>query len=129
MGGQIAALALPEGVLRAHREAGKLRVLATSGPQRSRYMPDVPTFVEQGYPKLVVLEWFAIFMNGRVPATLVQAASQAIRTAISQPELIAAFAASGMVATSSTPAELAARITTEQRIWEPIIRAAGIRAE
>ena len=45
------------------------------------------------------------------------------------PELIKAFADSGMLAASSTPAALAARIAAEQRYWEPIIRASGIRAE
>ena len=48
-GGQIAALVLPEAILRPHRTSGKLRVLATSGPRRSSVMPDVPNFVEQGY--------------------------------------------------------------------------------
>jgi len=34
-----------------------------------------------------------------------------------------------MVAASSTPAALAARIAAEQRYWEPVIRIANIRAE
>lgn len=129
LGGQIAALVLPEAVLGQHRAAGKLRVLATSGAQRSRYMPDVPNLVEQGYRELVVSEWFAFFMAARVPATMIDATSQAIRLAIARPELAGAFAELGMVAASSTPAELAARIAAERRYWEPIIRATGIRAE
>ena len=129
LGGQIAALVLPEGLLRQHRAAGRLRVLATSGAQRSAYLPDVPSLVEQGYRELVVREWFAFFMHGRVPAAMVDATSQALRLAIARPELAAAFAESGMVAASSTPAALAARIAAEQRVWEPVIRAAGIRAE
>ena len=47
LGGQIAALVLPEAVLAPHRAAGRLRVLATSGAQRSRFMSDVPSFVER----------------------------------------------------------------------------------
>ena len=49
LGGQIAALALPEGLLRQHHAAGRVRVLATSGPARSAYLPEVPSFVEQGH--------------------------------------------------------------------------------
>jgi tripartite-type tricarboxylate transporter receptor subunit TctC len=129
LGGQIAALVLPEGLLRQHRASGRLRVLATSGAQRSAYMPDVATLVEQGYRDLVVREWFAFFMAGRVPAAMVDGASQALRLAIALPELITAFAESGMVAASSTSAALAARIAAEQRYWAPVIRASGVRAE
>lgn len=129
LGGQIAALVLPEGVLRPHRVAGKLRVLATSGARRSAYLSDVPTLVEQGFPTLAAQEWFALFMNGRVPAAIVEATSAAIRSAVAQPQLVAALADQGMVAVSSTPQELAVRIAAEQRVWAPVVRATGIRAD
>lgn len=129
MGGQIAALVLPEGLLRQHQTAGKLRVLATSGAQRTAYLPDVPTLVEQGWPHLVVREWFAFFMSGQVGPALVEGTSRALGIAIAQPPLVAAFSESGMVAASSTPAALASRIAAEQRYWEPVIRIANIRAE
>ena len=129
LGGQIAVLVLPEGLLRQHRASGRLRVLATSGAGRSTYLPDVASLVEQGFPDLVVREWFAFFMSGRVAPAVVESASQALRVALAQPALAAAFAESGMVAASSTPAALASRIGAEQRYWEPVIRTANIRAE
>ena len=129
LGGQIAALVLPEGLFRQHKASGRLRVLATSGATRSSYFPDVASLVEQGFRDLVVREWFAFFMPARVPAAALESSSQALRTALARPELVAAFADSGMVAASSTPAALAARIAAEQRYWEPIIRTAGIKAE
>ena len=129
LGGQIAALVLPEGLFRQHKASGRLRVLATSGATRSSYFPDVASLVEQGFGDLVVREWFAFFMPARVPAATLENTSQAFRAALARPELIKAFADSGMVAASSTPAALAARIAAEQRYWEPIVRASGIRAE
>lgn len=129
LGGQIAALVLPEGLFRQHKATGRLRVLATSGATRSSYFPDVASLVEQGFRDLVVREWFAFFMPARVPAATLENTSQALRAALARPELIKAFADSGMVAASSTPAALAARIAAEQRYWEPIVRASGIRAE
>jgi len=129
MGGQIAALVLPEGLLRQHIASGRLRVLATSGAARTAPLPEVPSLVEAGYPGLVVREWFAFFMPGRASAATVEAASAGLRRALAQPELVSAFAELGMVAVSSTPAALSARIATEQRTWATIVRATGVRAE
>ncbi len=129
LGGQVAALVLPEGLLRQHQASGKLRVLATSGAQRTAFLPAVPTLVEQGWRRLIVREWFAFFMSTRVSAATVAATAQSLRMAIERPEVAAAFAESGMVAVASTPAALVARIATEQGNWEPIIRAANVRVE
>lgn len=129
LGGQIAALVLPEGLFRQHKATGKLRVLATSGVQRSTYFPDVATFVEQRYRSLVVREWFAFFMPARVPQITLQAVSQSLQQAIARPELIAAFADSGMLAVASTPQVLARRIAQEQRYWQPLIAATGVKVE
>ena len=129
LGGQIAALVLPEGLFGAHRTAGRLRVLATSGAQRTASMPDVPTLVEQGHADLVVREWFAFFMAGRVSPESVEAWSKALRAVLAQPELVAQFLESGMVAASSSPATLAARIAAEQRYWAPVLRGLGVRIE
>ncbi len=124
LGGQIAVLVLPEGLLRQHHAAGRLRVLATSGTGRSMSLPAVPSLADQGYAGLVVR-----FMPGRTAPGAVEAASQTLRDALAQPALVQAFAESGMVAASSTPAALAGRIATEQRYWEAVLRDTGIRAE
>jgi tripartite-type tricarboxylate transporter receptor subunit TctC len=129
LGGRIAGLVLPEGLLRQQRTSGRLRVLATSSAQRSSYLPDVATLAEQGYPDLVVREWFGFFLSGQVNTAAVGGVSQALQTAIARSELVRAFADSGMVAASSTPLAMAARVASEQRYWEPVIRAAGIRGE
>ncbi len=129
LGGRIAALVLPEGLFRQHQLAGRLRVLATSGTRRTTMLPQVPTLVEQGHPELVVREWFGFFMPGRTARATVDAASGALGLALADPGLSAAFAESGMVATSSTAAAMAARIGAEQRVWEPILRTLGVRAE
>lgn len=129
LGGQIAALALPEGLLRQYHVAGRLRVLATSGPARSAYLPDVPSFVEQGHPELVVKEWFAFFASGRVPPATVEATSALLREAIARPELSAAFSQAGMTPASSLPSALSARIIREQQSWQPVLRANDIHAD
>lgn len=129
LGGRLAALALPDGLLRQHHASGRIRVLATSGRTRSADLPDVPTFVELQHPALVVTEWFAFFAPSTTTAGRIDAASAALREAIARPAVALAFGQAGMAPLSSTPSQLAARITAEQRHWAPVLRANGIRAD
>jgi tripartite-type tricarboxylate transporter receptor subunit TctC len=129
LGGRIAMLVLPEGLLRAQQAAGKLRVLATSGAQRSIFMPTVPTFVEQGFSSLVIREWFAFFMPPGTQAEVLERASASVRMASTGSALAGALGEFGMVPAVGTPGELAGRIAVEQRYWESALRTTGIRAE
>lgn len=129
MGGRIASLVLPEGLLRPHQAAGKLRVLATSGSARSAFMPDVPTFVEQGHPTLAIREWFGFFMPGSTAAAIVESASQSVKAAAENKAVSGALADMGMLASSSTPSAMSERIATEQRYWRDAINTTGIRVE
>jgi tripartite-type tricarboxylate transporter receptor subunit TctC len=129
LGGQIAALVLPEGLLRPHHVSRRLRVLATSGPARSSTLPEVPTFAEAGHADLVIKEWFAFFAPGRTPTALLTSLSADLRQALAQPGVAGAFQPAGMTPVSSTQQALAARIADEQRLWQPVLRARGIRAD
>lgn len=129
LGGQIAALVLPEGLLRQHHATRRLRVLASSGPTRSAYLPDVPSFVEQGHPDLVVTEWFAFFAPGASSKDTVASLAAALQQALARPALAATLAQAGMTAASSSPSSLSARIAVEQRYWQPVLRTHGIRAD
>lgn len=129
LGGQIAALVLPEGLLRQHHATRRIRVLATSGPTRSDYLPEVPSFVEQGRPDLVVKEWFAFFAPGGTSKNTIATVSAGLQDAIARPAVLAAFAQAGMTPASSSSASLVARIAAEQRYWQPVLRANGIHAD
>lgn len=129
MAGRLAALALPEGLLRPLQAAGKLRVLAVSGPRRSDFLPGVRSVVEQGFPMLEMREWFAFFLPGEASAATAEAASRAVRDAAQQPALQAALAEAGMVAVASTPDGLRQRIADERPYWQRVMATTGVNAE
>ena len=129
LGGRICALVLPEGLLRQHHATGRLRVLATSGPTRSDYLPGVPCLVEQGHANLILKEWFGFFAAQSASKPDIATASSALQSAIASTEVATVFAQSGMTPVSTTPAALAERIASEQRYWSPVIRGLGIRLD
>ena len=129
MAGRLAALALPEGLLRPHCDAGRLRVLAVSGSQRSAFLAGVPSVVEQGFPSLAMREWFGFFLPGATAPATAEATSRLIRDAARQPALQAALADAGMVAVASTPQAMRQRIADELPHWRRVLTATGVRAE
>jgi tripartite-type tricarboxylate transporter receptor subunit TctC len=129
MGGQIPAVIGPDGEFLPHMKSGKVRMLGTSGPRRSQYHPDVPTFAEQGLKSIVVQEWFGFFMPAKTPAEIVGRAANGIRAALRNQGVIDAFNLMGMEAAASTPTELAARLKGDFDFWQPIVKATGFTAE
>jgi len=129
LGGQLAAVSSPVGEFLPHLGGGKLRILATSGARRNKFVPGVPTLVEQGYKDLVFGEWFGFYLPGKATAETVQRAHAAVRAALASSDVIEGLAAMGLEARSSTPAELAARLKADTERWGPIVKAIGFTAE
>jgi tripartite-type tricarboxylate transporter receptor subunit TctC len=71
IGGQLASMVTPHGDFLPNHRAGKLRIIATSGKTRSPFVPEVPTFAEQGFSDLVVEEWFGFYAPAKTPAAVV----------------------------------------------------------
>lgn len=129
LGGQVPAFSSPVGDYLTHVKAGKLRVLATSGAQRSRFLPDVPTYAEQGFKDLTMGEWYGFFLPAKAPAELTQRAAQAIRAAVQAPDVMEAFATLGVEAGANTPAELAKAVRDENANWGGIVKKVGFTPE
>ena len=127
--GRVASLLLPDGLLRPMREAGKLRLLATTGLERSAATPGVPTVTEEGYPRLTMRAWFGFFMPRGTPATTVEAAASAIGAAASDAGLVAALGEAGLQPLASGPREVWERIARDRRSWADIISTTGIRLD
>ena len=129
LGGQIAAAVGPEGNFLPLVKDGRVRVIALTDSTRSRFLPDVPTFVEQGFRSIQLREWFGFFMPAATPRALVAEAAAAISKAIAQPELVESFALVGMTAVADSPAELTRKLRSEYEYWGPVIKSAGFTAD
>jgi tripartite-type tricarboxylate transporter receptor subunit TctC len=123
--GQLASAMLPDGLFLPYTADRRARVIATTGPTGSQFFPDVPTFAEQGVQHMVYTEWFGFFMPAGTSGLIVNRAADAVAKAVKQPDLIEAFAKAGLVAASSTPTELAQRLSTELAYWGPEVKSLG----
>lgn len=129
LGGQIPVSINPVGEVLPLLGTHKLRVLATTGARRSRFMPNVPTLAELGYPDLVGEFWVGIFVPAGTPVQIVDFMTSAINAAVQTQELKDAYAKFGMDTVRSTPAEFAAVLREEIARWGPTVKSSGFTAE
>ncbi|OZI77298.1 Bug family tripartite tricarboxylate transporter substrate binding protein [Bordetella genomosp. 12] len=127
MGGHIPA-AIDQFPLELYRN-GKIRLLASSGATRSPLIPDVPTFKEQGYPGVEGEAWFGAFMQANTPPAVVQQVSEALASAVQQPDVKQKLMQAGMEPTGLKAPEFAAQVREDQARWKPVIEASGFRGD
>lgn len=106
---------------------GKLRALASGGTARNPALPDVPTFAESGFPGFEPGIWYAMLVPAGTPDPIIAALNSALRNALALPDVREKLAAQGVTASSSTPAELGAKIDAELVRWGKIIRDGKIK--
>jgi tripartite-type tricarboxylate transporter receptor subunit TctC len=128
IGGHIAASVNPVSEAIPLAQDGKLRILAGTGSQRSRFLPDVPTIKEQGYD-VVLDSWSGIFLPAKTPPDIVNALSSAIGEATRMPDVIENLAKFGNEPGYQTQPEFAARVKADIERWGPVVKASGFVAE
>ena len=128
LGGQISVFVGTVSDVAAQHNAGKLRVIATSGAQRARALPDVPTFREQGY-NIEGGGWYAAYAPAKTPKDAIDRLAAAIIEAIKSPDVREKLEALGMEPTGYGPAELARIHKADYEKWGPAIKASGFKPE
>ena len=110
-------------------KAGKVTVLATSGAQRSKVMPDVPTFKEQGFPEAVGQGWFAMYAPAKTPTTAIEDINKALNKALATPEVRERFAGLGLDVGGGSAADLQKTMQDDAKRWAPVVRKSGFKAD
>lgn len=126
-GGQLSAVILNLGDLVA--QGSRLRVVAVTGPSRSRFAPQVATFAEQNMPGLDQRTWFGAYIAGRPAPAVVARVAPAVKAAVSSRDYILALNNLYMEAAASSPGELDRLGRADHAYWGPLIKASGFRAD
>ena len=102
--------------------------LAVTGPRRWPALPDLPTFLEQGYP-LDIAGWNGIHAPAGTPRPIIERMSTEINRIIQTPEGREQMLKFGLLATGTTPEELGEVIRRDTPRWGEVIRKGGIKAQ
>ena len=96
--------------------AGRIRILAASGHERSLFAPDVPTFREGGYD-VEGSGWYGTFAPAKTPTAVVDRYSAAMAAAVRVPQIAERLRGFGLQPTGTSPAQLAAIQKSDSQRW------------
>lgn len=129
LGGQIACSVNNIGVILPHLKGGRARVLATSGAKRSRFTPNVPTFVEAGYKDVEAQEWFGFVMPSKVPPAIVDRFAQAVEEVVKQKEVAEKFSEFSFEPIALKTNEFATLLKNDTARWASVVKASGFQLD
>jgi tripartite-type tricarboxylate transporter receptor subunit TctC len=107
--------------------AGTIRLLAVSGEQRARQIPDIPTVAESGFPGFNVLTWNGVMAPAGTPKEIIDKMAAEIARAVKDPQFVARLDQYGADPLGNTPEEFAAMIASETALWGGTVKSLGIK--
>jgi tripartite-type tricarboxylate transporter receptor subunit TctC len=110
-------------------QAGKLRSLGVTTPQRSPIAPELPTIAESGLPGYEVSTWFGIFVPSGTPRPVVTQLNQALAQIVKSPLMQERLAKDGLTGVASSSDEFAREVARDTEKYGKVIRAIGIQAQ
>lgn len=130
LAGRVQILTNAAAPLRPHISSGGLRAIAVAAPRRLEFLPEVPTTVEQGFPKVLSSTWYGILGPAGIPPDRVAALHAALNATLADAAAKQRLAEEGVeIETSPTPADYARFIETDRTRWQEVVTRANIRAE
>ena len=111
-------------------KAGRLRALAVTSPQRSELMPDIPGMAEAGLADYSLSFWYGLFVPAGTPPEIVGKLFAAASSAAQRPEVKEILAREGTeVSVSKSPADFAAFLAEDEKLWVRLAKESGARAD
>ncbi len=129
LGGQIQLFFdAPTGLINQGKQ-GKVRLIGVAGDRRLPAIPDVPTFIEQGFTGFTGSTWAGMLAPAATPREIVKRMSDEVARIIKSDETKARLDAMGTFPVGSSPEEFDAFIASETAKWGQVIKTAGVKAE
>jgi tripartite-type tricarboxylate transporter receptor subunit TctC len=111
-----------------HHRGSRLRVLVSSGNQRGKMAPDIPTVVELGYPALELHNWYAFFGPTGLSPEVAAAWERELRATLEARETTELLTQLGLDVETSTSEQCAKRLAADMARWQTMLDTLGIQA-
>jgi len=110
-------------------QAGKLHAIAVTSKKRFSLLPDVPTFDESGMPGFEAVLHYGLLAPAGTPPEIVERLSAELRKLVDTDDVKQRIHAEGGDPMTSTPAEYAADIDSEETKWSALVRKLNLKVE
>lgn len=127
--GQISMMFGDVPVMLPQIQAGAIRPLAVTAPERSVALPNVPTMAEAGVADMNSESYYGLIAPAGLPQDKVEMLRRATVAALRDPSIRDLLVDQGGRVSGNTPQEFAAYIETETAKWGEVIRKAGVKLE
>jgi len=129
MGGQIQFLLSGVFNVVPQLKSGRLRPLAVSTPDRSPFLPEVPTIAESGVPGYSVVLWWGLFAPGGTSVPVIGRLNREVAKILQSDEMRDRLATEGAAPAPTTPEAFTRIVREEILFWRKVARDAGIRPD
>jgi tripartite-type tricarboxylate transporter receptor subunit TctC len=110
--------------------AGRLRALAITSRNPSPLVPGVPGMAEAGLPGYEISFWYGFFVPSGTPAAATTRLFDETAKALKLPQVGQALAKEGTeVSASTSPAEFAAFLAEDAKLWARLVKDSGVKAD
>jgi tripartite-type tricarboxylate transporter receptor subunit TctC len=129
LAGQVQAGFMVPGIAIGQIRAGKLKALGVTTLGRAGALPELPSFVELGYPGFEAISWQAVLAPAGTPRPIVDRVSAELIRIIKSDEVRGKMLGQYFSAAGTAPEALAGLMKTERERWGKVIKAANVQPE
>ena len=129
LAGDVQAGFMVPSVAMGHVRAGKLKALGVTTLGRTASLPDLPTFVEQGFADFEAISWQAVLAPAATPRAIVERVSSELIRIIKSDAVRTKMHSQYFSAAGTAPQALSGLMKTERERWAKVIKAAGVKPE
>ena len=129
LAGDVHAGFMVPGIAMGQVRAGKLKALGVTTLGRTASLPELASFVEQGYADFEAISWQAVLAPAGTPRAIIERVSRELVRIIKSDDARTKMRGQYFSAVGTTPEALSGLMKTERERWAKVIKAAGVKAE
>jgi tripartite-type tricarboxylate transporter receptor subunit TctC len=127
--GQIPMAVLGLAPMLKQQQAGNVRILAVTTPQRSKALPDVPTLTELGYPQIALAQWAGLVAPAATPQPIIQKLSDALIKVLSEKAISEKMIAAGITPRPLNYQQFDAFLKKTVDTWQQVVPTLNIQIQ